>query len=110
MWTRQSVGSDAVVERRGYHVLVAGRTRDMAAGDVSEGQRRSDVDTPGRVVAAHDVRLVIAGGVQARDRLAVRAPYARMGIGPGAGERAEAARAGLVRVERTPFDLRERRG
>src|SRR5690606_23726014 len=52
------------------NVLLRGKARGGAAGDVAEGHRRADVDAAGGVEATHHIGGVGPGGEEARDRIA----------------------------------------
>ena len=60
------------------------RSRDMLARDVAERQRRPQCDAGAGIIAAHDARHVVAGGIEACDRLAMLIKCARMFVGPDA--------------------------
>ena len=49
----------------------------MLARDIAERQRGAERDAGAGIVAAHDARHVVAGGIEARDRLAVLGPAPR---------------------------------
>ena len=79
----------------------------MLARDIAERQRRAERDAGAGIVAAHDARHVVAGGIEARDRLAVGIERARMLVGLDAGIGAEIADHHLDRVERSVLDRRD---
>ena len=59
----------------------------MPAGDIAERQRGSQRDAGAGIVAAHDARHVVAGGVEPSIALAIGIQRAGIGIGldPGIG-------------------------
>src|SRR5262249_14462482 len=83
--------------------------RKMLAGDIAKGERRSERDAGAGIIAAHDARHVVAGGIEALDHLASRIerPRIRVGLDPGIG--AEIADHHLDGVERPVFDRRDAR-
>src|SRR3954454_13662193 len=83
---RAQAGRDAAV------VLVGLGAGQVAAGEVAEGQGRAEGDAAGRIVPAHHRGLVVAGRVQARNRLAGVVEHPGAAVGGQAGEGAEAAR------------------
>src|SRR3974390_2600800 len=54
---------------------------EMPPGDVAEGQRGAERNASAGIVAAHDARHVIAGGIKPRNDAPVRVERARMCIG-----------------------------
>jgi hypothetical protein len=65
----------------------------MEPRDVTERHRRAERRSCTRVRAAEDARLIVAGGVQARDRLATPVEHARAPVGREPGERADRTNA-----------------
>ena len=79
----------------------------MPAGDIAEGHGWTDIDSTGRVVAAHHARHVGTGSVKARNRVAIRLQHTRVSIGLQASEGTEATWQNLDRVEGPAFDRRD---
>src|SRR6266545_1201123 len=81
--------------------------RDMLPRDIPERQRGSERDAGAGIVAAHDARHVVAGGIEARDRLTVLVQRTGVFVGPDAGIGAEIADHQLDRVEWPVLDRRD---
>ena len=60
---RDRFASDTVVVQLRDEVFVPRGAGRMPPGDIPERHRRTDVDASGRVMAAHDVRLVTPGDI-----------------------------------------------
>ena len=87
--------------------LARSLARNMLPRDIPERQRGPQRDAGAGIVAAHDARHVVAGGIEARDRLAVLVERAGVFVGPDAGIGAEIADHHLDRVKRPVLDRRD---
>jgi hypothetical protein len=88
-------------------ILVIRCSRDVPAGDIAEGHGWTDIDSTGRVVAAHHARHVGTGGVKARNRVAILVQHTRVSIGHQASEGTGAAWQNLDCVEGPVLDRRD---
>src|SRR3954469_7902698 len=81
--------------------------RNMLSRNIPERQRGAEGDAGAGIVAAHDARHVVAGGIKAGDRLAVLVQRAGVFVGFDAGIGAEIADHKLDRVKRSVLDWRD---
>ena len=81
-----------------------GDARQMTASDVAECHGGAERDAAAGIIAAHDARHVVAGGIEARDDLPVLIDDPCIRIGPEPGEGAEIARHHFDRIEGTALD------
>ena len=79
----------------------------MPAGDVAEGQGRSERDAGPRIISVHDRTHVVAAGIQARDGGAILAQNPGLAIRSKADRRAQIRRIDTQRVKRRPLDRRD---
>ena len=63
----------------------------MLPRNIPARQRGTERDAGAGIVAAHDARHIVAGGIEAGDRLAVFVQRAGVLVGPDAGIGAEVA-------------------
>src|SRR6267142_3412143 len=81
--------------------------RDMSACDVAECQRRPERDAGAGIVASHDARHVVAGGIEPFDRTIIGVECAGVLVGLDAAIDAEIADHHFDRVEGPVLDRRE---
>src|SRR5437868_5055070 len=81
----------------------------MPPRDIPERQRRPQRDPWPRIIAVHERAHVVAAGIEARDRRAVLAQYARLGVHLHADGRTEIGRVDPHREEWRTNDRRDAR-
>src|SRR3954463_10919257 len=90
-------------------VALGGTVGEMTAGNVAEGQRRPKRDAGAGIIAAHDARHVVTGGIEPRNDPSFCIQRPRILVGDDAGIGAEIADHHLDGVERTVLDGRDAR-
>src|SRR5262245_30247294 len=88
-------------------VAPGGAVGEMTAGNVAEGQRRPKRDAGAGIIAAHDARHVVAGGIEPGNHPSLRIERACVLVGDDAGIGAEIADHHLDGVERAVLDRRD---
>src|SRR5229473_1255083 len=79
----------------------------MAAGDIAECQGGTERDAGSRIIPVHDRTHVVAAGIEALDRRAVRSQDPRMLVRLEAYCRAQIRRKDPKRKERRALDRRD---
>src|SRR6186713_2535114 len=85
-------------------VAPGGAVGEMTPGNVAEGQRRPKRDAGTGIIAAHDARHVVAGGIKPGNHPALRVQRPRILVGDDAGIGAEIADHHFDGVERAVID------